>query len=188
MKKNTKHNLSTVFRNIFEQEEKDQSSDSEEKEPEEQSEPEEETEDVDSDDTERLKSSIDAELDRVLGDFEADARKSAAINSKKEKTYTESLKNTYYKKLWESAASDIDINVFASNISRLVKNYDNLLDIETIILNKAYKYIGDLYGQNTVKQLKDVLEQQFDLEIERNEIEVDQPEIPIAVGARNTSA
>jgi hypothetical protein len=76
---------------------------------------------------------------------------------------------------------------FASNVARLVKNYSNLLDIETIILNKAYSYIEGLYGEDTVKQLKDVLEQEFDLEIKRNPVEKDLPDVPVAVGARNTS-
>lgn len=83
----------------------------------------------------------------------------------------------------EVAASDIDLKHFAGNIARLVKNYDTLIDMESIILNKAYAYIKNNYGDDTVKALKDTLEQDFDIEVERPEIERDEQEVPIAVGA-----
>ena len=114
-------------------------------------------------------------------DFETDARKAAAIEAENMKT--ESLRRVYRKLLHEVAADDIDLKHFAGNIARLVKNYSTLLDIENIILNKSYAYIQNNYGEDTVKALKDVLEQDYGIEIERNEIEKDEPEIPIAVGA-----
>ena len=114
-------------------------------------------------------------------DYETEARKSAAIQSEKMKT--ESRKKVYRGILYEVAADDIDLKHFAADLARLVKNYDTLIDMESIILNKAYAYIQNNYGDDTVKALKDVLEQEFNIEIERNEIERDEPEIPIAVGA-----
>ena len=203
MKNRKIRNLNGVFKNLFEQEEKDDSEDLFDEEPEESEEPEEEPDadggeesepapeeeetKVSSEDEARLKDSIDSEIEIVLGDFEADARKSAEINLKKDKSQNESLKKVYYRKLWESTAEDIDIQNFASNVARLIKNYSNLLDIETIILNKSYTYIQNLYGEDTMKQLKDVLEQEFDLEVVRNDVEKDLPEAPVAVGARNAS-
>jgi hypothetical protein len=136
---------------------------------------------ISAEDTARLESSIDSELQSVMVNFETDARKSAAIEAEKMKS--ESLRRVYRRLLYEVAADDIDLKHFAGNVARLVKNYETLLDIENIILNKSYAYIQNNYGEDTVKALKDVLEQDYGIEIEREKIEKDEPEIPIAVGA-----
>ena len=129
----------------------------------------------------RLEDSIDDELEGLMVDYETDARKAAQIQTEKMKT--ESLRKVYRHIMTEVAASDIDLKHFAGNIARLVKNYDTLIDMESIILNKAYAYIQNNYGEDTVKALKDTLEQDFDIAVEKPEIEKDEPEIPIAVGA-----
>lgn len=129
----------------------------------------------------RLQDTIDGELESIMVDYETEARKAAQLASEKMKT--ESLKRVYRGILYEVAADDIDLKHFANNLARLVKNYDTLMDMESIILNKAYSYIQNNYGDDTVKALKDTLEQDFDIEVERDEIEKDEPEVPIAVGA-----
>lgn len=140
---------------------------------------------ISAEDQARLKDSIDDELEGVMTDYETDARKSAQLQSEKMKS--ESLRRVYKGVLFEVAADDIDLKHFAGNIARLVKNYDTLMDMESIILNKAYAYIQNNYGEDTVKALKDTLEQDFDIEVERPDIEKDEPEIPIAVGAGGAS-
>ena len=143
---------------------------------------------VSAEDEARLQDSIDSELEAVIGKFETDARKTAAIetNDKGGVSESRSLKRVYRKLLKEVAASDIDLKKFAADLSRLVNNYDNLLDMESIILNKGYSYIQQKYGEETVKALKDVLEQDFGIDVDRNAIEKDEPEIPVAVGARDS--
>lgn len=136
---------------------------------------------ISAEDKARLSGSIDDELQSLMIDFETDARKSAAIEAEKMKT--ESLRRAYRGILYEVAADDIDLKHFAGDLARLVKNYDTLIDMKSIILNKAYAYVKNNYGDDTVKALKDVLEQDFKLEIERDETEKDEPEVPIAVGA-----
>jgi hypothetical protein len=136
---------------------------------------------ISAEDKARFSDSIDDELEGLMVDYETDARKAAAIQSEKMKT--ESLRRVYRGILYEVAADDIDLKHFANNVARLVKNYDTLMDMKSIILNKAYSYIKNNYGDDTVKALKDTLEQDFDIEVERPEIEKDEPEVPIAVGA-----
>lgn len=140
---------------------------------------------ISAEDKARLGDSIDDELEGLMVDYETDARKAAQIEKEKtdKEVKTESLRRVYRGLLYEVAADDIDLKHFANNLARLVKNYDTLMDIESIILNKAYAYIQNNYGEDTVKALKDTLEQDFDIDVERDEIEKDEPEIPIAVGA-----
>lgn len=134
----------------------------------------------------RLEDSLDDELEGLMIDYETDARKAAQIQSEKMKT--ESLRHVYRGLLYEIAAEDIDLKHFASNLTRLVKNYDTLIDMKSVILNKAYSYIKNNYGDDTVKALKDTLEQDFDIEIDKPDIEKDEPEVPIAVGAGGGAA
>ena len=136
---------------------------------------------ISAEDEARLSDSIDDELEGLMVDYETDARKAAQVAAEKMKT--ESLRRVYRGILYEVAAEDIDLKHFANDIARLVKNYDTLMDMESIILNKAYAYIQNNYGEDTVKALKDTLEQDFDIKVERPEIERDEPEVPIAVGA-----
>jgi len=137
---------------------------------------------ISAEDKARLGDSIDDELEGLMVDYETEARKSAQVTSEKMKS--ESAFRSYYRKLLkEVAADDIDLKHFANDLARLVKNYDTLMDMESIILNKAYSYIQNNYGEDTVKALKDTLEQDFDIDVERGPEEKDEPEVPIAVGA-----
>lgn len=141
---------------------------------------------ISAEDRAKLGDSIDDELEGLMVDYETDARKSAQLATER-MSANESFRRAYKRMLFEVAADDIDLKHFAGNVARLVKNYDNLIDMESIILNKAYSHIQNNYGEDTVKALKDVLEQEFDIEVERPEVEKDEPEVPIAVGGASAS-
>ena len=121
-----------------------------------------------------MSDSIDQELDALMIDFEEEARKSSVVNS----PVTES------RMLYEAEGSDIDLRSFAANVARFVKNYQNLIDWESVILNKARSFVNNHYGEETSKALFDILEQEYDIEtgsIGGTEKE-EAPEAPIAVG------
>lgn len=136
-----------------------------------------------------LGDSIDEELDTMFVDFETKARKAAAIDIKRFKN--ESYRRQYSIKriLSEVAAADIDLRIFAREVARLIKNYDTLIDMKSIIMNKAFAYIKVKYGDDTEKALKDVLEQDFKLSTGKDAgyEDEDEPEVPIAVGARTAA-
>ena len=121
-----------------------------------------------------LSDSIDNELESLLVDFEADARKSAVVNKE---TVEESRHF-----LFETSADDIDLRDFAANVARLVKNYQNLIDWEKVILNKVEMFVNNHYGEETVNALFDTLDQEYGIERETRETE-EIVDAPIAVGA-----
>jgi hypothetical protein len=138
---------------------------------------------ISDEDEARLADVVDQEIEAVLIDFETDARKSAAIDKKS--LQGESRSFSIKKFLLEDAADDIDLKRFASDVARLVKNYDTLLDMQSIILNRSFSYILSKYGEETEKALRDVLEQDHRLvSNEPKSVPSEEPEIPIAVGAR----
>lgn len=193
MKNISRRNLKeTAYRHLFEQEEEeeifgddeaeDEAAEEEETpagEGEEEDETAEEEEEVELTPTDEyeLSDSIDNELDALLVDFEEEARKSAAVNQEQE-----DISERVYRRLFESAAEDIDLRSFASNVARLVKNYQNLIDWESVILNKTKSFVNNHYGEETVQVLFDILEDEYDIAREVHQENL--PEIPVAVGAR----
>jgi len=123
----------------------------------------------------KFRDSIDNELDALLVDYEEEARKSAAINKPTD------LAEIVYRRLFEAAAEDIDLRSFASNIARLVRNYQNLIDWQEVILNKVESFVNNHYGEETVGALFDILEGEYSIAKEKKKEE--SPEAPIAVGA-----
>ena len=194
MRKNRRFTLKeTAYRMLFEQDEEAEETEEDalggeeegeeeeaegagEAEDEAEEEQEEEEVDVTPEEEYALSDSIDQELNALLVDFEEEARKSAVVNQPEE------LEETVYRRLFEAAAEDIDLNSFASNVARLVKNYQNLIDWESVILNKAESFINNHYGEDTARVLLDILEDDYDIAKQGKEEEL--PPAPIAVGAR----
>ncbi len=139
-----------IFGGDEEAEEDKPDEEAEEEKPEEEAK--EEEEEVQVSDTEKyeLSDSIDQELNALFVDFEQEARKSAVINA------PDSIEEVVYRRLFEVAAGDIDLRDFAGNVARLVKNYQNLIDWESVILNKAQSFINNHYGEDTAKVLFDI--------------------------------
>lgn len=80
----------------------------------------------------------------------------------------------------EPGKPPLDVDQFARRVSRLVQNYDNLLDIETAILTRASSYLEKNYGAEYVDQFEETLESQFGLALDPADNE---PRRPNAVGA-----
>lgn len=74
----------------------------------------------------------------------------------------------------------LDIDAFTKKVVRLVMNYQNLLKIEPAIINRATAFLEKNYGKDYVDQMNDILETQFDFNLEGEEEILD---VPIAAGA-----
>lgn len=57
----------------------------------------------------------------------------------------------------------INLQDFARSIARLVNNIQSLIDVKSIVLNRAEKYVQNNYDQATAKELVDILDQSYDL-------------------------
>lgn len=119
---------------------------------------------------------LDAEIEAVLIDFEK-----RALGERKQNTF---LCKKGLSVLLEDASLDleIDIDMFASDVARLVKNYDSLLDIEALLIDKSKDYIESKYGEEAMNLLVDKLAETHGLSAD-DEGTVDQEPAPLAVGA-----
>ena len=142
---------------------------------------EEESEEVPDEARMKLGKVIDDDLEALLVDFETQARQSKKIE--KDSGIEESVKLS--KVLFESAYEDeIDLERFTSEVARLIKNYDTLLDMEDLILSKAKSFIIARYGEEAATEMENSLADNHDVEIEapKGELQGD-GEVPVAVGA-----
>ncbi len=118
--------------------------------------------------------SLDNSLNALFVDIETDALKSAKVQ---EESY--SLKKALL------AEADIDIDVFAAETARIIKNADVLLDIEQIVLSKARDYLLSKYDEEVESNFLDLMKNRHN--IDSNSTSEAEPEeeivAPIAVGA-----
>jgi hypothetical protein len=116
--------------------------------------------------------SLDADLDAVFIDFESQARNAVVQESK--------LVRMLYE---ESDIDEINVQDFASNVARLVKNYENLLDMEEILVSRASEFLEDRYGEEAKDKLEDELVTTHGIEVNKSTALSDNSNVPLAIGA-----
>ena len=141
---------------------------------------EEEKLDVDIDDEVKLSKSVDQDLEALLIDFEADARKSKQIDDT-------SMEESFHLGMLieqDEYEEDIDLERFASEVARLVKNYTTLLDMEKILVSKSREFIITRYGEDAEVDLVDILSNKHDIDIQDPPSpKLAKSSVPIAAGA-----
>lgn len=83
----------------------------------------------------------------------------------------------------EENMPDLDIDQFGSKIARLVMNYQQLLKVETAIVNRSIEFIEKNYDEEHVDRLYAILEEQYDIEINKDFVDEDKPSTPLGLGA-----
>ena len=119
--------------------------------------------------------SLDAELEAVLIDFETAARKSVQSD------VSEAVKVIYE----NEDIDNIDVSVFASETARLVKNYENLIDIESVIINKAKDFLSSRYGEESAEEFVQSLQSDHGIDVEEPKALGSEIDVPLALGARS---
>tara|TARA_Y100000593_G_scaffold85050_1_gene161488 strand:- start:554 stop:1183 length:630 start_codon:yes stop_codon:yes gene_type:complete len=74
----------------------------------------------------------------------------------------------------------IDVDAFIKRVARLAFNADALLDIQTVIVNRALNFLKDNYDEHHVEKAIEILDSQFDFNIGGKK---EAPEAPYAAGA-----
>lgn len=66
---------------------------------------------------------------------------------------------------------DIDVEMFANDVARLVENYDNLLEVRRTLIKRAVNFISKNYDEQAVKELKYALRDNHGLMGDKSERE-----------------
>ena len=79
----------------------------------------------------------------------------------------------------------LNIDAFTKRIARLAMNSEKLLDIKTVIINRAMNFLKDNYDDAHALEMKDILDAQFDFDLDGGK---DIPAAPFAAGANASGA
>ena len=153
-------------------------------------EPEEEKVAIEAGDDVRYGKQFDIALDSILADYEMKALKSAQVNYDAldaysvEEWHVQDLANLLFEQD-DSTQLEFDVDLYSEDVARLIKNYDSLMDMESIIFNKAKEFLILKHGEDVADAFSEALRMRhglvFDREIEEEE---DMEDIaPLAVGA-----
>jgi len=74
----------------------------------------------------------------------------------------------------------LKVESFTRRVARLIESHINLLDVPTVIINRAASFITENYDEETSKTFIEMLEKDHGLAVQPKDNE---PERPIAVGA-----
>lgn len=140
----------------------------------------------------RLGKQFDIAIDSLLQDYEMNAIKSAQIHQSAEKELeianewiNGSLTNLLFEQEETVSELDIDIDLFSNDVARLINNYDALMDMESIIFNKAKEFLIIKYGEDVAEAFSEALRVNFGLNFdsEIEQLEDIEAAAPLAVGA-----
>jgi len=138
---------------------------------------------VTKDDEIEFSKSLDNSLNALFIDIESDALKSAKVQ---EESY--SLKRALL------TENEIDVDLFAAETARIIKNADVLLDIEQIVLSKARDYLLSKYDEEIESKFLELMKSRHNIDPEDRGVTSDEEEeekniiAPIAVGASGGGA
>ena len=74
----------------------------------------------------------------------------------------------------------LDIDLFTKKVVRLSMNANYLLDVREVIVNRALNFLLDNYDKAHVDEMQEILNSQFDFNLDQD---VEEPDAPHAVGA-----
>lgn len=81
---------------------------------------------------------------------------------------------------------EMNLTAFARNLARLYEMHEKLLSVEEVILKRAYRMVQKNYGDKDLRELKDILLEEFNVELSEeseDRKEFDKSNVPPAAGA-----
>jgi len=66
---------------------------------------------------------------------------------------------------------DIDLESFTNSVVRLIDNYDSLLEVRDTVVRRAINFLSKSYDSSVIQSFKEILEEQYDIEVGKNQSE-----------------
>jgi hypothetical protein len=117
--------------------------------------------------------SLDLQVDHYLAEYEKEAKL-----SKHEGLDQRSMARRFLSNLTEEAdkkipIDDFDVNSFATDLVRLIDNYDSLLETRRTITRRAIKFLQKNYEPDVINSLIEILETNFDVYLDKSQYDID---------------
>ena len=136
---------------------------------------EEEGVEIDPDDEVALRKPLEAQVDNMLADFELAEVKSAKVNEHNLRSLTFLLT--------EAEGVEFDIEDFATNVARLIDNYETLLDIESAIYYRAIAILTNNYGEEITNAFRDIMQSRYNFDFGDVRFDPVKDVAPLALGS-----
>jgi hypothetical protein len=68
---------------------------------------------------------------------------------------------------------NVDLYNFASNVTRLIENYEMMLEVEKTLLRRSISFMEKLYNQEAISELKDIYSDEYGLETDRSKYDME---------------
>lgn len=126
-----------------------------------------------------LEDSIDRQVDKYLSDYEKEAKtvKKEGLDFRfmSRRFFTQTLSEAEEDKKDEDSKEkltleDLDVEIFADSVVRLIDNYDSLLEIQDTLSKRAVNFLKENYDEATVQAFKDIMLEQYDINIGKSQI------------------
>ncbi len=120
-------------------------------------------------------SSVSQELTSVFDEFAAGAMKTDLAKSEDfEDPEDDILPESFKRILLEKEGDGFDMSHFSSEVARLIKNYQNLLDMEALIFVQAKEYLIKRFDDETkVEEFEEYMSDRHNLDLKKPEREGD---------------
>ena len=139
-----------------------------------------------------LQASLDKQVDNFLISYESESSvKNEGFNFRSAaRNFLSASSNNLFEAEGDEAAKDkpeekkmltiedIDVEEFASNVVRLIDNYDSLLEVRNTLARRAINFLSENYTSDVVNQFKLVLEDEHDIVVGKSNAEEEDDEFP----------
>jgi hypothetical protein len=147
-----------------------------------------------------LNKSAGAQIDAYLLDFETKAIKSFEVERRNTEREEDEVEDAVYGEWYKRPLSSlmfeqdepeeadkklppIDMESFTGDVARLIMNYDNLLDMEKIIANKARAFLRSKYDEEHEEKFIRILDDRFSIDLDGKSKKQEDPyPQPVAAG------
>jgi hypothetical protein len=75
----------------------------------------------------------------------------------------------------------IDLDIYSQKVVNLLDNHSNLLDIKSVIINRAMNVLRESYGEDVIEEFQDILNREFGVDLEADMDEI--PDAPLGGNA-----
>jgi hypothetical protein len=91
--------------------------------------------------------SVDSQIDAKLTQFESDSS-------------TSSVKEEDDVGVEKKTQEDINVESFATDVVRLVENFENLIEFKNVVMRRAKNFLKKVYSQEVIKLFEDEMKKQ----------------------------
>lgn len=145
--------------------------------------------------------SLDNQIDRYLGQYEGEAKKSklesvsfrdftrrflreADEDTDEEASGDEGAAGGSEQPPTKLTAEDLDIEAFVVSVVRLVENYESLLEFRDTIVRRAKNFLGKSYDEDVVQMFDDILREDHGIVDGKSDEDVADEEFSAPTGER----